>query len=123
MAQFNWPLTTYNDNINQSAFTAGELDDHIFDLSLTGGRYFQISRDNAEYTRIRLAVDVNLKAHDQFDDLDYIRTGGSFALLHKFGFGRDAIRASIYSEVHYQWARLSERSLSSYDYGILLTKI
>jgi len=113
---------TYNDNLNQSGFTADELDDHLFDLSLTGGRYFQISQDNADYTRLRLAVDANFRAHDQFDDLDHIRVGGSFALLHKFGLGRDAIRASLYSRAHYQWASLSERNLASYDFGISVTK-
>lgn len=113
---------TYNDNINQSAFTDDELDDHLFDLSLTGGRYFQINRDNADYTRLRLAVDVNLRAHDKFDDLDHIKIGGSFVLFHKFGLGRDAIRASLYSGAHYQWAKLSERDLASYDFGISLTK-
>jgi len=118
-SQFDY---TYNDNINQSAFTADELDDHVFDLSFTGGRYFQINRDNADYTRLRLAVDVNLRAHDQFDDLDHIKTGGSIALLHKFGLGRDAIRASLYSGAHYQWASLSERNLATYEFGISVTK-
>ena len=118
-SQFDY---TYNSNISQSAFTADEKDDHMLDLSLAGGRFFQINRDNSDYTRLRLAIDVNLRGYEHYDDLDHIQIGGSFALIHKFGLGRDAVRASLYSGVHYQWSKLSERNLASYNFGINLTK-
>ena len=118
-SQFDY---TYNSNINQSAFTNNEKDDHLLDLSLIGGRVFQINRDNSDYTRLRLAMDVNLRGHEHYDDLDHIQIGGSFSLIHKFGLGRDAVRASLYSGVHYRWERLSERNLASYNFGVNLNK-
>lgn len=87
----------HDSNINQSAFAEDELDDNVTSAQLSAGRYYQFNPDGANYTRLRLATDLELRAHDQFDGLDRNNIGVSASLAHKTGLGPDEpwIRAHL----------------------------
>jgi len=76
----------FDSNINQSFFTASQLDDFIGKSLLSGGRAYQL--DN--YSRLYTTLEWNGETHENFQKLNQYNVGGKGVLTHKFGLGQQA---------------------------------
>ena len=93
-AIFNAGVTySYDDNLSNGQLAGDIKGDHLLDLELSGGRYYQLAPS------LGLIISAKLKAthYDSYGDLNSTSLGASASLRKKFGLGPMApmVNASI----------------------------
>jgi len=71
------------DNLNLSAFSNDSQNDQRLALTGVAGRFYQFNG----FTRMSIALEIDVEKFQAFDLLDNVQLGGNIGLRHKFGLG------------------------------------
>lgn len=109
---------SYDDNLSNGQLTSDIKGDHLLDLELSGGRYFQLS------SSLGLILNAKLKAtrYDTYTDLNSTNLGVSASLRKKFGLGPMAPMLSASMEVSDLDAQHDPRDRWIYKAGLGIRK-
>jgi len=73
----------FQDNINQAMFNSATENEQLWNSTFTLGRVYQLNTS----TRLLTDVTLNARIHQQFHQLNQLKTAANFAIQHKFGIG------------------------------------
>ncbi len=103
----------YDNNLNRTAFTEDEEEDHELIGTVSLGRYYQVN-DN---TRFSITGDLGVRALDQFDELNSASIGTTAILHYKFGVGVNEPWVQGFASLSYLDVRDHARDSTIFDVG------
>lgn len=104
----------YDNNLNRSAFTEDEEEDHEFTGTVSVGRYYQV-KDN---TRFSITGDLGVRVLDQFTELNSASIGTTVTLHHKYGVGTDVPWVQGFASLSYLDVKDHARDSTIFDIGL-----